>query len=240
MIEEQQHIISLPEHQIAKPVRTLEALLKLYAEGHRNFSGSDLRGATVDILNNEIENLDLQDIIIRSSNLKAIKFSHQYSALKVNLTGADLSECNLQGADLSSCVLDQCNFTQSDLRNVNLSCQSCRGSDFVKVKFLNVSTGSGTDFTASDFTGSDFRSTKLSGKFSYSKFYGVDFQKASFTNFEANGADFSDANLQDVDLAAKWVNFYYSYYNNQTKFSSDFDPISRGMEIIEDSISAED
>jgi hypothetical protein len=73
MIEEQRSNISLPEQQIAKPVRTLEALLKLYAEGHRNFSGSDLRAVTVDIIDDEIDVLDLQNIILSGSNLKAIK-----------------------------------------------------------------------------------------------------------------------------------------------------------------------
>jgi uncharacterized protein YjbI with pentapeptide repeats len=241
MIEEQKSDIFLPEQQPAKPVRTLETLLKLYDEGHRNFSGSDLRGATVDIIDNEIENLNLQDIILHRSNLKAIKFRHGYSALKVNLTGSDLRECNLQGADLSSCILDQCNFTDSDLRNATLSWHSCRGSDFMRAKFINVLTGSGTDFTASDFTEADFRSTQLSGNFSYSNFCGTNFQKASFTYFVARGADFSSANLQDVEFPTnKAVDFSYSYYNAQTKFSSNFDPLERKMELIKDEILVDD
>jgi uncharacterized protein YjbI with pentapeptide repeats len=142
----------------------LETLLKLYAEGHRNFSGSDLRGATVDIIDNEIKNLNLQDIILRGSN-----------------------------------------------------------------------------FTASDFTEADFRLTQLSGNFSYSNFCDTNFQKASFTNFVARGADFSNANLQDIEFPTnKAVDFSYSYYNPQTKFSSDFDPISRKMELIKDEILADD
>jgi uncharacterized protein YjbI with pentapeptide repeats len=240
MTEEQKSDIFFPEQQPAKPVRTLETLLKLYAEGHRNFSGSDLRGATVDIIDNEIEIFNLQDIILRGSNLKATKFRHRYSALKVNLTGSDLSECNLQGADLSYCILDQCSFSHSDLRNATLSWESCRGSDFMRAKFLNASTGSSTDFSASDFTEADFRSTQLSGNFSYSNFCGTNFQKASFTNFVARGADFSNANLQEVELLAnKAVDLSYSYYNSQTKFSSDFDPIGKKMELIQDEILAD-
>jgi uncharacterized protein YjbI with pentapeptide repeats len=241
MTEEQKSDIFIPEQQLAKPVRTLETLLKLYAEGHRNFSGSDLRGATVDIIDNEIENLNLQDIILHRSNLKATKFRHRYSALKVNLTGSDLSECNLQGADLSYCILDQCSFSHSDLRNATLSWESCRGSDFVRAKFLNVSTGSSTDFSASDFTEADFRSTQLSGNFSYSNFCGTNFNKASFTNFLARGADFSNANLQEVEFPAnKAVDLSYSYYNSQTKFSSNFDPIGKKMELIQDEVLADD
>lgn len=237
MTEEQKSDIFLTEQQPAKPVRTLETLLKLYAEGHRNFSGSDLRGATVDIIDDEIEDLNLQDIILRGSNLKAIKFTRSGTVLKVDLTGSDLSECNLQGANLSFSILDQCSFTHSDLRNVSLACQSCRGSDFIRAKFLNASISSNTDFTASDFTEADFRSTQLSGKFSYSNFCGANFQKASFANFEANGADFSNANFQDVEFRTnKAVDFSYSYYNLQTKFSSDFDPIERKMELVKDEI----
>lgn len=239
MTEEQKSDIFIPAQQLAKPVRTLEALLKLYAEGHRNFSGSDLRGATVDIIDDEIENLNLQDIILRGSNLKAINLSRSRT-LEVNLTGSDLSECNLQGAILYNNILDQCNFNYSDLRNVNLSCKSCRGSDFFKAKFSNISIGCNTDFTASDFTEADFRLTKLSGNFSYSKFCSSDFQEASFTNFAANGADFSNANLQNVKFPTPTtVSFQYAYYNSQTKLG-DVDSVGRGMELIENDITSND
>ncbi len=241
MKEEQKSDIFIPEQQLAKPVRTLETLLKLYAEGHRNFSGSDLRGATVDIIDDEIEDLNLQDIILRGSNLKAIKFTRSGTVLKVDLTGSDLSECNLQGANLSFSILDQCSFTHSDLRNVILACQSCRGSDFIKARFLNASINSNTDFTASDFTEADFRSTQLSGNFSYSIFCGTNFQKASFTYFTAHAADFTNANLQDVEFPKnKAVDLSYSYYNSQTKFSLDFNPIGNKMELIKDEVLADD
>lgn len=238
MIEEQSDNLSLPAQQIAKPVRTLESLLKLYTEGHRNFSGSDLRGATVDIIDPEIQVLNLQDIILRGSNLKAIQLYH-YRITKVDLTGSDLSECNLQGANLSRCILNQCNFTRSDLRNVNFSNSSCRGSDFMKTKIYG--TGSSCDFTSSDFTEADLRKSGMSGNFAYANFWGANFQQASFAYFHAQGSDFSNANLREILFPTPTtVNFEYSYYNHQTKFSEDFDPISRKMELIENEIIADD
>ena len=72
MEEEPISQLSLWEQQPAKPVRTLEALLKFYAEGHRNFSGSDLRGVSVNIIDEKIEELNLREIILKGSNLTAI------------------------------------------------------------------------------------------------------------------------------------------------------------------------
>jgi uncharacterized protein YjbI with pentapeptide repeats len=211
MNEEHESYISLPEKQVAKPVRTFEALLKLYTEGHRNFSGSDLREATVDFVDSKIEIIDFRDIILQGSNLKAVQL-HQYSSdPEIDLTGSDLSDCNLQGADLSKCKLDQCNFTNSDLRKVNLFGSSCRGSDFIRAKLSNLSH-SNTDFTASDFTEADLRSTQVSGKFSYVNFHSANFHKSSFAYFHAESADFSDANLQDIKFPTPTtVSFAYSY-----------------------------
>jgi uncharacterized protein YjbI with pentapeptide repeats len=231
--------ISDSEEQVAKPVRTFEALLKLYAEGHRNFSGSDLRGATVDVVDSEIKFIDFKEIILRGSNLKAIRLSHSYGS-KVDLAGADMSECDLQGSNLSNCRLDQCNFTNSDLRRANFSGASCRGSDFIQAKLSHLPY-SGTDFTASDFTKTDLRAAYISGRFSQVNFYGANFHKASLTHFNADGADFSNADLTSIVFPTPTtVSFEYSYYNKQTKFSDDFDPISRKMELIEDDILADD
>jgi uncharacterized protein YjbI with pentapeptide repeats len=238
MIEEKNSDISISEQQLAKPVRTFEDLLKFYMEGHRNFAGSDLRGATVDIIDAEIKVIDFRGIILRGSNLKAIQLRRASNTLKVDLAGSDLSSCNLQGADLSFCRLDQCKFTNADLRKVSFSNSSYRGSDFIRVKLSN--TWMNGDFTAADFTGTDLRSTGLHGNFSYANFYSANFQKASFANFQARGADFSNANLQDVEFPTPTtVDFEYAYYNHQTKFSENFDPISRKMELIKDDISAE-
>lgn len=231
MTESQKVDSSFSEQQIAKPVRTLEALLKLYAEGHRNFSGSDLRGVTVDIIDPEINFLSLQDIILRGSNLKSVQFYH-HLITKVDFTGSDFSECNLQGANLSRCILNQCNFTNSDLRNVNFNNSSCRGSDFIKTKIYGI--GGNCDFTSSDFTGADLRKSGISGNFSYANFSGANFQQASFAYFHAQGSDFSNANLQEILFPTPTtVSFEYSYYDRQTKFSENFDPISRKMELVE-------
>ncbi|QIR37729.1 pentapeptide repeat-containing protein [Tolypothrix sp. PCC 7910] len=229
------------QQQPAQPVRTLEVLLKLYAQGHRNFSGSDLRGVTVNILEKEIKYLDLREIILKESNLTAIVF-YKSSECKVDLTGADLSNCNLQGADLSCCRLDQCNFNNSDLRRANLSRSSCRGSDFIQANLQNfiVSDSYFTDFTASNFAGTNFSSSYITGQFSHANFSGCNFYKATLKSFYSQGADFSNADLRDIQLPAPTtVDLRYSYYNHQTKFSKNIDPIAMGMELIENEINLE-
>ncbi|MBE9206407.1 pentapeptide repeat-containing protein [Nostoc sp. LEGE 06077] len=216
-------------------------MLRLYTEGHRNFSNSDLRGVTGNIISQEIKSLNLREIILRRSNLTAVVLCRS-ATLKVDLTGSDLSNCNLQGADLSTCKLDQCNFSNSDLRRANLSRSSCRVSDFMKANLQNIMIyNNDTDFTASNFTEANFRSTYLSGKFSHTKFCKSNLRKATFKSFYSQGADFLDADLRDIELPTPTtVDIRYSYYNQKTKFSPDFDPIEMGMELIEEITDLED
>ena len=226
MTEENTPSSEISEQQPAKPVRTLEALLRLYAEGHRNFSGSDLRGVILNNIDKEIKYLDLREIILKGSNLKAIVMT------KVDLTGSDLSDCNLQGSSLRECKLDQCNFYNSDFKKANLSNCSCRGSDFIQAKLQNIDINN-TDFTASNSTGSNFHSSYLWGNFSHVNFCGSNFKTAKFHNFSSKGADFSDSDLRGL-LLGTCESFQYSYYNNNTKFSENFDPIGLGMELLKD------
>ncbi|MEH2214638.1 pentapeptide repeat-containing protein [Nostoc sp.] len=239
MTEELTPIIMLSEQQPARPVRTLEALLRFYAEGHRNFSGSDLRGVTVNVIDKEIKYLDLREIILKGSNLTAIILARSVE-IKVDLTGSDLSNCNIQGADLSTSRLDQCNFNNSDLRGANLRRSSCRGSDFIQAKLQNISLENyHNDFTASNFTRANFSSSYLTGKFLQANFCASNFNKAKLQHFDSQGADFSDADLRDIELLTG-VNMKYSYYNHKTKFSKNFDPIAMGMELIENESDSED
>ncbi|MEH2162623.1 MAG: pentapeptide repeat-containing protein [Nostoc sp.] len=237
MTEEPTSNLTLVEQQLAQPVRTLKALLRHYAEGYRNFSGSDLRGVTMNIIDKEIKYLDLSEIILKESNLQAINCSR--SELKVNLTGVDFSNCNLKGANLSGCTLDQCNFSNSDLRRANFSQSSCRGSDFIQAILQGIAIGY-ADFTASNFTGANLRSLELSGTFLHANFRGCNFQKATFRNLNSEGADFSDADLRGLQLPTPTtVTLRYSYYNDKTKFSENFDPIAMGMELLKDESDSE-
>ncbi len=227
----------LLEQQPARPIRTLQALLRFYAEGHRNFSGSDLRGITVDDIDKEVKYLDLREVILKGSNLKGIVLC-KYE-LKVDLCGANLSNCNLQGANLSKCQLDQCDFSGSDLKKANLDEVSCRGSDFIKAHLQNIRSSNTSNFTASNFAKANLSSASLHGSFFHANFRMSNLQKAYFSGYDAQGVDFSDANLQDLQLDSK-PNLKYSYYNKNTKFSENFDPIAAGMELIEEESEIQD
>ncbi|MEH1896849.1 MAG: pentapeptide repeat-containing protein [Nostoc sp.] len=236
MTEEPNSNLTLAEQQLAQPVRTLKALLRHYAEGYRNFSGSDLRGVTMNIIDKEIKYLDLSEIILKESNLEAINCSR--TQLQVNLTGVDFGNCNLKGANLSGCTLDQCNFSNSDLRRANFSQSSCRGSDFIQAMLQGIGAEY-ADFTASNFTGSNLRSLSLAGRFPHANFRGCNFQKATLHHFNSEGADFSDADLRGLQLGTS-ATIRYSYYNHKTKFSENFDPIANGMELLKDESDSED
>ena len=214
-----------PESQPAKPVRTLEALLELYEQGYRNFSGSDLRGVTIDILDKEITQIDLSRIILKDSNLTCAIFYRTNITLKVDLFEADFSNCNLQGAslfrskltganfsnsnlqgvNLSQSKIDQCNFNNSCLSGANLTYSSCRGSDFIKAILQNVRFDS-SDFTASDFTETNFsRSTlPLSGTFTAANFTRANLRSTSLSG-QFTQTNFSEANLQSAKIGSTFI-----------------------------------
>ena len=58
-----------------------------------------------------------------------------------------------------------------------------------------------------------------------------------FHDFSADGADFSDADLQNITFTS--ANLKYCYYNSKTKFSDKFDPVASGMDLLEDTGKAE-
>jgi len=199
-----------PESQPAKPVRTLEALLELYQQGHRNFSGSDLRGVTlknikIEVLEKpQITYLNLREVILTGSNLTAAIFKETFPRnIRVDLTGANLQDCNLRLANLSDCLLDQCNFSNSDLSSADLTGSSCRGSDFIKAVLQNLQITSTSDFTASDFTEANFSfSTISSGIFTAVNFTRTNLRSVKIldrsTNFKSS--NFSGANLRSAQL----------------------------------------
>ncbi len=234
-----------PESQPAKPVRTFEALLELYQQGHRNFSGSDLRGITLktletEVLDKEITYLNLREIILRGSNLAAVGFgSHSTVKARVDLSGANLQDCDLRLADLSQCRLNQCNFSNSDLRGVIFSQSSCRGCDFIKANLQKLTDSSyDSDFTASDFTSANFLGSTLKGVFRAAKFLGANLNSVKFHDFRADGADFSDADLRNISFTS--ANLNSCWYNSKTKFSDKFDPVASEMELIEDESESEE
>ena len=201
-----------PECQPANPVRTIEALIKLYEQGYRNFSGSDLRGVTLDTVDKEIKNINLQGVILTGSNLSAIVFKRLTSELSVDLTGSSFKDCNLKLADFSNCRIDQCNFSNSSLSGTNFQYSSCRGSDFIKATIQNIQLSEKSDFTASDFSGASFLRSALFGVFT-----AVDFTESIFHSCSLFGifrqANFSKANLRSAKFGV----------NNRSSFAeSDF------------------
>jgi len=222
-----------PEPQPAKPVRTLEALLDLYNQGHRNFSGSDLRGVTLKTIKIEVLEkpqitfLNLREVILTGSNLTAAIFKESFPRnIRVDLTGANLQDCNLRLADFSECQLDQCDFSNSDLSGADLTGSSCRGSDFIKAVFQNIKTSRISDFTASDFTEANFSSSTISfGIFTAANFTRTNLRSVKSlersTSFRAS--NFSGANLHSARLGGDFSqsNFYMAILCDATFYCFD-------------------
>jgi uncharacterized protein YjbI with pentapeptide repeats len=144
----------------------------------------------------------------------------------------------LRLADLSECLLNQCNFSNSDLRGVRFSRSSCRGSDFIKANLQKIGYSPlDGDFTASDFARANFSGSTLSGNFKAANFSGANLHSVKFHGFSADGADFSDADLQNISFTSATLK--YCYYNSKTKFSDKFDPVASGMDLLEDTGKAE-
>jgi len=208
-----------PESQPAKPVRTLEALLEFYAQGHRNFSGSDLRGVTVDMMDKEIKYIDLRGVILTGSNLAAALLTRYTSDFKVDLTGSYLDNCNLQAANFSHASLDRCNFSSSDLSGADLLNISCRGSDFIRAILQNIRSSENTDFTASDFTGANFSLSTVSGNFTAANFTRTNFLAAQLIG-KFIQANFSDADLRSVKFLERSGGFRLSNFSGANLHSA--------------------
>ena len=196
----------IPESQIAKPVRTLEALLELYKHGHRNFSGSDLRGVTVTGLDPEVKCIDLRGISLAGSNLNTIVFSKSISTFKVDLTGANLKNCNLRLANLTFCKLDQCDLNGADLSGSTLTSCSFRGSDFIKA-IVHDTNFQHSDCTASDFREASFLRPTLSGTFTGANFTGANLSSLSLVGM------FKQTNFSDCDLSSTSLSGEFSQAN---------------------------
>lgn len=81
---------------------TAEELIRRYAAGERDFSGTDLRGA-------DLSEADLRGVDLSEANLR-----------EANLSGANLSEVNLYKADLSGAKLHGASLRRANLRGARL------------------------------------------------------------------------------------------------------------------------
>ncbi|MBD2303251.1 pentapeptide repeat-containing protein [Nostoc sp. FACHB-190] len=217
---------------------------------------ADLKGADLwraDLTGSNLSDANLSGVDLRFTNLSNANLSNAnlsnargfYSTNLSNahLRGANLSNAkfngaNLSFADLSSAYLSSADLSNADLRRANLSNTSLRGANLRNAKFngTNLSFADLSFADLSNFT--DIRGVNLSN---------VNLSRANLEFARLGGADLRGANLIGADLMS--VNFQDDFlfgiedkraflshakleraiYNEDTKFSTDFDPTTQQM-----------
>ena len=143
----------------------------------------------------------------------------------------------------------------SDWTNVNMTGVYLKNSKLTNSDFDNTQM-TGVELHNSDLSNSKFNGVMAAlGRFSHSNFYNTylidsDFQKANFQGAKfkwstIKNSNFSNANFLGADLSELWSIdnesiFTGALYDRDTKFRSDFNPVSRGMIKIEKGVNLKD
>lgn len=178
-----------------------------YQQGKKEFINFNLREA-------DFKGINLSYLDLRGCNL-----------IKANLTEVCLDEANLDNANLTEAILDRASLIKTRLNQANLTKASLIKTKLVRAS-LNEANLSQANFSNAFLTISCLDKTLLTG--------------ASFQEAAINGASFQEADLTDASFlraSLRHAKFNLSYYNFNTLFDSNFDPIEAGMQKI---ISIED
>ncbi|BAU65747.1 pentapeptide repeat protein [Stanieria sp. NIES-3757] len=173
-----------------------------YQQGEKNFANINLRQA------------DLRGINLSQINLQGCDLT------QANLTNVCLDEANLDNANLTEAILDQASLIKTSLNKANLTKASLIKTKLVRAS-LNEAILSQANLTNAFLTISYFNKALFTG--------------ASLKQTSINGALLLEADLTDADLLGANVRntkFDSAYYNINTLFDADFDPIKFGMQKI--------
>jgi uncharacterized protein YjbI with pentapeptide repeats len=129
------------------------------------------------------------------------------------LKNKDFDGANLYNADLRGMNFEGANFSDATLDNANLRGANCWTASFYKASIKN------TDMRSGIFDGADFYQADLTN---------ADVRNSSFANPGNNVvSDFSGAIM--IGIQAGGANFLGATYDENTRFSADFDPEVHGM-----------
>lgn len=128
------------QHLIVQGEDAVEKLLSAYAQGLRDFSGSDLRRAPMSQIC--LPRIVLRGAFLNEADLWAVDLRNA-DLRNTNLTEANLIEADLRGANLSGCDLTDADLISADLRGANLKNACLRdtdlsGADLVDAKLTNA------------------------------------------------------------------------------------------------------
>jgi uncharacterized protein YjbI with pentapeptide repeats len=195
---------------------TANTLKSMYKSGERDFAQTDL------------SNLMLSGINLSGSNLK----------------GANLQSTNLSHADLSETCLDLADLYQTNLTNVKLDRASLKLANLHKSN-LNHATLIETNLQKSKLISSSLQQANLIkanlteaylslSDLEQAQIHNSCLYKADLNGIKPERASFKGSDLRRISLVNK-VFLKGAFYDRNTLFDAEFDPISAGMKAIVES-----
>src|SRR6266487_4970848 len=156
-----------------------------------NLSKANLDGAY--LIEANLSKANLSGAKLNEANLIGADLSGA-SLVGVDLSRADLSRANLSGADLIEANLIEADLIWANLKGVNLSRADLSGAKLIWAN-LGGARLSGADLGGAKLIGADFSGADLSG----AKLIGDDLSRIKFVVVERGGADFREADSNDVE-----------------------------------------
>jgi hypothetical protein len=181
----------------------------------------------------ELGEKNFENIQIKEKNLEGLDLRH------ANLRGADLTGCNLTKACLDGANLDEANLSESILNEASLIKTSLNKVNLTKASLIKAK------LVRANLTEANLRKANLNQAYlTISYLNKALLNKVSANQALLNGAYLNEADLTDADLTGANLHkarLELAYYNSNTIFDNDFDPINAGMQkiLVEGEITAE-
>ena len=180
-----------------------------YTNGERmGFRAADLRYA------------NLRDVNLFGANLFGAKLRGTV------LFGANLKDADIRDADLRDADLKDANLRDADLRGADLRGADSRGADLTDANLFGAHL-LGTDLRGAVLNGANLKGVNLRT----ADLREVDLSCANLRKVNLRTSDLRGAVLKDVDLTG--ADLSDAKYDKETIFPDGFDPIERGMILVE-------
>ena len=221
--------ISSERWSLRAPAAAMASLVLCFAAGSRvpaalgaDMSAGQVTQALFKAKTGEM--IDLNARNLRELDLAGIDFKGARLAGS-DLYGSDLSGANLKGVDLKGASLNRANVARADFSGANIE-----GGSLLRMTIFTTLERDPRE--APKFMGARMQNTKLSGWMDGTDFSGADLTGAVFGQQDAHnegllasrvrlvGADFSNANLTDVDLSGSQLT--YGHFVNATAVNTNF------------------
>ncbi|MGB5713217.1 MAG: pentapeptide repeat-containing protein [Waterburya sp.] len=169
----------------------------------------------------------MENLVSVLNKSTVIEFCKQYSSGKRQFPKAQLQRADLEEKSLSQVCLKEANLSYSNLKNADLSDADLRESSLIRAEL------SGANLRRANLAGADLSRANLAiAELKEANLTGACLNKACLISAKLIQVDLSYANLtgtylMGVDLSK--TNLKGSFYNDETNFPSNFDPVSAGM-----------